>query len=117
MKKILAFICAVIIMATSLISVCAAILFGDVYRDNKINTKDAVKLAQHIAGWGIQLTAEEEKAADVHADGKINTKDVVKIAQFVADWDVDLGGTVPSTPGGDSAGSGDIEIPAEDIWN
>ncbi len=64
---------------------------GDVNSDGKINNLDAVKLAQHLAGWNITLTDSEKKAADVKADEKINNLDAVKLAQYLAGWNVVLG--------------------------
>jgi hypothetical protein len=65
-------------------------IYGNIFSDNgdtAINTKDAVKLAQYLAGWTtVKLSAAEFKAADVYDDGAVNTKDAVKLAQYLAGW-------------------------------
>ncbi len=117
MKKILACVMAAILLAVGSLSIYAANIYGDVYTDGKITTKDTVKLAQYIAGWGIKLTADELAAADVHADGKINTKDAVKIAQFIAGWDVVLGDGPSNSGSGSGSTNDDNEIQAGDAFN
>jgi surface antigen len=55
--------------------------------DTEVDIKDAVKLAQHLAGWNsAALTSAEEKAADVYPDNVVDIKDAVKLAQFLAGW-------------------------------
>jgi hypothetical protein len=55
--------------------------------DTEVDIKDAVKLAQHLAGWNsAALTPAEEKAADVYPDNVVDIKDAVKLAQFLAGW-------------------------------
>ncbi len=61
---------------------------GDINRDDVINTKDAVLLAQYLAKWDVEI---DELAADCNADGVINTKDAVLLSQYLAKWDVTLG--------------------------
>ncbi|MGN0181555.1 MAG: leucine-rich repeat protein [Candidatus Ornithomonoglobus sp.] len=73
------------------ITVESGILYGDIFADGKINSKDLVKLKQYIALWNVTLDSAELKAADVFPDGKINAKDVVKLQQYIAGWDVKLG--------------------------
>ena len=62
-----------------------SVLKGDIFQDGKINSKDAVKLAQYLAKWDITLTEAEKLSADVVADGVINAKDAVKLAQLLAE--------------------------------
>ncbi len=63
-------------------------IIGDTNCDGKIDTKDVVLLAQHLAKWTVTI---DEVAADCNADGKIDTKDVVLLAQHLAKWAVTLG--------------------------
>jgi hypothetical protein len=65
-------------------------IYGNIFSgggDTSVNTKDAVRLAQHLAGWPTAiLSPSERKAADVYRDDLINTKDAVKFAQYLAHW-------------------------------
>lgn len=119
MKKIVS-ICLAVIMLISALVVSAFAIYGDIFKDNTVNSLDAVKLAQYLAKWDIEFTAEDEKNADVHYDGVINAADAVKLAQYIANWDVVLGpsGNVggDDTTGGDNVSGGDIEVGAGDIF-
>jgi hypothetical protein len=66
-------------------------MYGDIYTDGKINTKDILTLSQYLAGWNVTMTEDELKAADVHYDNKINTKDILLLSQYLAGWNVKLG--------------------------
>jgi hypothetical protein len=65
-------------------------IYGNIFSDGgdtSIDIKDAVKLAQYLAGWStVTLSVSELQAADVYADGEINVKDAVKLAQYLAGW-------------------------------
>ena len=61
---------------------------GDPNGDGEVNAKDAVLLAQKLAGWTIEL---DENAADCNGDGAVNAKDAVLLAQYLAGWSVTLG--------------------------
>lgn len=63
---------------------------GDVLSDDKVNSKDLVKLSQFVAKWNINMKAREEIAADIVTDGLINSKDSIKLAQYLAKWNVSL---------------------------
>ncbi len=119
MKKIIA-ICLVSVMLLSIFAATAFALYGDIYNDNKVDGKDAVKLAQRLANWDIDFSAEDEKNADVYYDGVVNAKDAVKLAQYLANWSVTLGPTGNVGDGDDGNGSnisgGDIEVGAGDIF-
>lgn len=118
MKKIVA-ICLVTAMLLSAFVATAFAIYGDIYNDNKVDGKDAVKLAQRLANWEIEFTAEDEKNADVFYDGVINAKDAVKLAQYLASWSVTLGptGNVGGDDGDDgNISGGDIEVGAGDIF-
>ena len=64
-------------------------LFGDCNVDGTINAKDAVLLAQRLAGWDVSPNLA---TSDCNNDGDINAKDAVLLAQYLANWDVTLGG-------------------------
>jgi hypothetical protein len=55
---------------------------GDINGDGKINTIDAIMLAQHIVGVNL-LTGDALLAADINGDGKINTIDAIVLAQYI----------------------------------
>ena len=55
-------------------------MLGDVFKDDKIDIKDARKLLQAVSG-NIQLTAEEEAVADVYEDGSIDIRDARMLLQ------------------------------------
>lgn len=61
---------------------------GDINGDGKVNGKDGVLFAQHLAEWGVTINMD---AADVNGDGKVNGKDGILLAQYLAEWDVILG--------------------------
>ena len=61
---------------------------GDINSDGKINTKDAVLLAQYLAKWDVALNMN---AADCNGDGAVEVKDAVLLAQYLALWNVTLG--------------------------
>ena len=65
-------------------------MVGDVYTDGVVNSKDAIRLAQFIAKWKVELSGDEEKAADIITDGYINSKDIIKLNQYIAKWNVSL---------------------------
>ena len=119
MKKIIS-ICVVSAMLLSAFVITAFAIYGDIYNDNTVDGKDAVKLAQHLANWTIEFTAEDEKNADVYYDGVVNAKDAVKLAQYLAQWSVTLGptGDVGSGDSGndDKISNGDIEVGAGDFF-
>ena len=60
-----------------------AFVYGDVNRDGKVNTADAVLVLQRAAGL-IDDTALDTAAADVNGDDKLNTADAVLILQKAA---------------------------------
>ena len=64
-------------------------LFGDCNVDGTINAKDAVLLAQRLAGWDVSPNLA---TSDCNNDGDINAKDAVLLAQYLANWDVTFGG-------------------------
>ena len=105
MEKVFWFALVAVVLSLALV-VCAFAVYGDIYKDGKVNANDAVKLAQKLAKWDIEFTAEDEKNADVFYDGVLNAADAVKLAQFLAGWDVKLG------PKGE-----DVEIDGDDLFD
>ena len=120
MKKIFALFIVLALVCSCVISVYA-FTYGDVNCDSKINTKDAVLIAQYLAKWKVNITSEGLEAADVRKDGVINAKDAVLLAQYLAKWKVELGdGSSNPTPGpgpgiGDDQG-GDNEFDAGELY-
>ena len=64
------------------------LIYGDVNEDDVVDIKDAVLLAQHLAGWNVSVDSEN---SDCNADGKVDIKDAVLLAQHLAGWSVTLG--------------------------
>ena len=62
------------------------ILYGDIKQDGFVNTIDAIKLSQYLAGWTVPMSEDELEAADVRKDGVVNTIDAIKLAQYLAGW-------------------------------
>ncbi len=61
---------------------------GDSNGDGNVDVKDAVLLAQHLAGWNVSVNSQK---SDCNADGKVDVKDAVLLAQYLAGWSVKLG--------------------------
>ena len=57
------------------------ILYGDVYKDGRVNPRDTATLAQKLVGIEIDMTKYDEAAADVYKDGRINPRDTATLAQ------------------------------------
>lgn len=60
---------------------------GDVSVDGVVNNRDAARILQFVADWGVEI---DEEAADVTGDGKVNNRDAARILQYIAGWDVTL---------------------------
>ena len=60
---------------------------GDVNGDGITNAKDAVLLAQYLAGWNVSYYS---KTSDCNGDSAIDAKDAVILAQHLAGWSVHL---------------------------
>jgi uncharacterized protein YjdB len=65
-----------------------AVVAGDANGDGTIDIKDAVLIAQYLAGWTVSIG---ENAADCNGDGNVDIKDAVLLAQYLAGWNVTLG--------------------------
>ncbi len=66
----------------------APVKTGDANGDNTVNPEDVNRLAQHLAGWDVEVN---EQTLDTDGNGTVDLKDLVLLAQFVAGWDVKLG--------------------------
>ena len=75
---------------TILISNGNQIPVGDAVNDGYINSKDVIKLNQHLARWNVEMNETESFAADIIDDGYINSKDIIKLNQYLAKWDIEL---------------------------
>ncbi len=109
MKKFISVCLVAIMLVLALASSAYALIYGDIQVDSTVDAKDAVKLAQHLAGWNVDFSGDVAKNADVHYDGEINAKDAVKLAQFLAGWSVTLG------PSGDHT-VGDVEVDGDSLF-
>ncbi|MBQ8016305.1 MAG: dockerin type I repeat-containing protein, partial [Clostridia bacterium] len=58
----------------------SAAVIGDTNSDGEIDVKDAVLLAQYLAGWSVTVDMD---AADCNADGEVDVKDAVLLAQYL----------------------------------
>ncbi len=65
------------------------IIYGDINSDGEVNTKDAVLLKKHLAGY--EGLAFDKDAADVNADGEVDSKDAVRLLRHLAGYEVILG--------------------------
>ena len=61
------------------------VLYGDANGDGVVTAKDAIAIAQYLAGWTVENF--NVKAADVTNDGKITAADTVLLTQYLAGWD------------------------------
>ena len=66
----------------------APVKTGDANGDNTVNLEDVNRLAQHLAGWDVEVN---EQTLDTDGNGTVDLNDLVLLAQFVAGWDVKLG--------------------------
>ena len=79
-------------MAVSGVS-AAAVKYGDVNSDGRINNRDLGVLQQYLGEWDVTIDAT---AADVTADGRVNNRDLGRLQQYLAEWDVQLGPDLPA---------------------
>ncbi|MBQ3921472.1 MAG: dockerin type I repeat-containing protein, partial [Firmicutes bacterium] len=71
--------------------VLQAFRWGDVWRTNRIDVKDAVRLLQYINHYhDIELSEAERIAADVTHDDQITIADLTKLLQYLVGYDVTL---------------------------
>lgn len=67
--------------ATLKFKINSSTTLGDVNKDGKINSADALLVLQSSVG-SINLDSEKKTLADVNRDGKVNSADALKILQF-----------------------------------
>ncbi|MBQ7595086.1 MAG: dockerin type I repeat-containing protein [Clostridia bacterium] len=81
MKKLFSAIAAVMLAASFCINTMAAVNYGDVNGDKKINSSDALMVLMHSTGASL-LKGDYKTAADVSGDGKINSTDALLILNY-----------------------------------
>ena len=81
MRKLITAAAALIICASLCINSFAAIAYGDVNGDNKINSTDALQALMHSTKL-LTLKGNAKTAADVNADGTINATDALLILNY-----------------------------------
>ena len=81
MKKLLTASVALIISASFCINSFAAVKYGDIDGDKKINSADALQALMHSTGLTV-LKGDAKTAADVNADGVINSTDALLILNY-----------------------------------
>ena len=91
MKRVLSAFLAAMLLLVALpltpLSV-AAVTYGDVNNDGKVNNRDLGVLQQYLNDWDVAI---DDTAADVNDDGKVNNRDLGVLQQYLNDWDVTLG--------------------------
>jgi len=63
------------------------ILPGDFTGSGKVDLEDVTILAQHLAGWNVEIASI---SLDLDGDGDENLNDLILLAQYVAGWDVSI---------------------------
>lgn len=94
------FLCALLAVCAVLgVTVCsvsaAAVLYGDINADSRVNNRDLGIFQQYLNDWDVTI---DQTAADVTADGRVNNRDLGLLQQYLNEWDVQLGPDEPITP-------------------
>lgn len=63
-------------------------IYGDVNKDGRVNSKDVLLFKKHVANWKVEINLP---ACDVNVDSTINAKDILLLRQYLANWNVELG--------------------------
>lgn len=79
MKKIIITFLTVLMVLMFSFNTLAVDCYGDVNKDNKISSLDALIVLQHSSGYKIDFC---QFAADVNKDGNINSSDALYILQI-----------------------------------
>jgi len=61
-------------------------MLGDLDRNGKVNTWDAVLFERYLAGWNVSV---DLLAADINGDGEVNTWDAILLERYLAGWDIE----------------------------
>ncbi len=59
------------------------IVYGDVNRDGKASTKDALLIQKAVVGKVDDLDDFQTEAADINCDGKVSTKDALALQKYI----------------------------------
>lgn len=84
MKKLISILMAVMFIMTSGVTAFAAEQKGDVNKDGKITSADALAILQYTVGAKSTI---DKTIADINADGKVNSADALKVLQIVVGLD------------------------------
>jgi len=61
-------------------------MLGDLDRNGKVNTWDAVLFERYLAGWNVSI---DLLAADINGDGNVTTWDAILLERYLAGWDIE----------------------------
>ena len=64
------------------------LVYGDVNRDGKVDTKDVIFMIRKSIGWDIDANMT---AFDVNRDGVQNSKDIITVIRKLVGWNLELG--------------------------
>ena len=64
------------------------LVYGDVNRDGKVDTKDVIFMIRKSIGWDIDANMT---AFDVNRDGTQNSKDIITVIRKLVGWNLELG--------------------------
>ena len=94
MKRMLCALAALALMAGAVCSAsAAAVVYGDVNGDGRVNNRDLGLLQQHLNGWDVNV---DSVASDVNDDTRVNNRDLGLLQQYLNGWDVKLGPDEPA---------------------
>lgn len=88
MKRIKKYLLAAGIVAAAIAALTTVICFGkhgaygDITGDDKVDTRDLVRLMKYISASGEGVDA---RGADMNGDGVVNTKDLVRLMKYISD--------------------------------
>ena len=66
------------------------LVYGDINRDGKVDTKDVIFMIRKSIGWDIDANMT---AFDVNRDGVQNSKDIITVIRKLIGWNLELGYT------------------------
>lgn len=113
MKKFLCIFLSIALTLAFVLSANAAVRYGDVTGDNKVNSSDALLVLMAKVGLKT-LNADQKKAADVDGNGTINSSDALLILNYsvgiVKTFPIEKKTTEPTTQGGGSMKENDPQM-------